>query len=270
MPLQLLTKFSPVAVLQSFVREEVLIQTVEENSGHVTSPPASEDPCSDRSQVEENGPSGQSTSLSDLTGSVQTKWTRGNVLKLIDLHVQYEPMFAKPTTKKKYVWGLIAAQLNSEDFEVTAEKAEQKWENITKTFRDTVDHNNRSGNAPKQCPYFDELQQAYGYRPNVKPVFIGSAGSSNVRPTSPSSSEVSVKEDTETSSEEGGSNKRLKKVKRQSRNDIVIDFLREMKGDMAREQECLLQALNKQHDDRMQNEKKKLELIHELVKAMKK
>jgi hypothetical protein len=176
-------------------------------------------------------------------------------------------MFSKPSTKKKFVWGLIAAQLNSEEFDVTAEKAEQKWKNLTKTFRDTVDHNNRSGNAPKQCPFFDELQQAYGYRPNVKPVFTGSAGSRNA--CASSSSSDGVKEDVDSSSEEGG-NKRLKRVKRQSKSDVVIDFLREMKADMAKDQECLIETLNKQHEDRMENEKKKLDLIHELVLAIKK
>lgn len=86
---------------------------------------------------------------------VQTKWPREKVLKLISLHVKYEEMLLKPSTKK-----------------VSGDKADQKWKNLTKTFRDTVDLNKKSGNEPKKCPYYDKLQEAYGYRPNVTPAWL--------------------------------------------------------------------------------------------------
>lgn len=102
----------------------------------------------------------------------QSRW-----LLHIDLYRRYGEMFAKPSTKKKHVWGLIAADLSSETFALTGKKTEQKWKNLTKTYRDTVDYNSKSGNEPKKCPFFNELQDVYGFRPNIKPIFPSMMGS---------------------------------------------------------------------------------------------
>ncbi|XP_053394053.1 uncharacterized protein LOC123539896 [Mercenaria mercenaria] len=243
------------------------LETVKQNTGQSICQPNVQDPCLVNLQ-ECDGAICQSSSSSD--GTVQTKWPKEKVLKLIDLHAQYEQMFSKPSIKKKHVWALIAAKLCSDTFNVTIEKAEQKWKNLTKNFRDTIDHNNKSGSAPKHCPYFEELQEVYGYRPNVKPVFTGTAGCSESFNASSNSSERSTVEDTEGSSEEGNNIKKAKKMKRQNKTDVIVEFLKEMKTDMVREQEMLLETLNRQHEARMKNEDKKLELIAQLVKAVKK
>ena len=38
-------------------------------------------------------------------------------------------------------------------------QVETKWKNITKRYRDIVDHNRISGNERNSCPYFDELDE---------------------------------------------------------------------------------------------------------------
>lgn len=49
-------------------------------------------------------------------------------------------------------------------------QCEQKWKNITKAYRDTVDQNRKSGNGKnKACAYFRKLEEYLGYRPNVTP-----------------------------------------------------------------------------------------------------
>ncbi|WAR20622.1 hypothetical protein MAR_002460, partial [Mya arenaria] len=160
-----------LTALVLFCREEIQVETVEENRGPFSSQPNTEDPSSDSSQVLNSDQANGKHSSNQMD--------KENVLKLIDLHSQHEQMFNKPSMKKKHVWSIIAAKLRDKTFEITPEKVEQKWKNMTKTFRDTVDHNNKSGNAPKQCPYFEELQEAYGYRPNVKPEFTCAAGCSD-------------------------------------------------------------------------------------------
>lgn len=41
--------------------------------------------------------------------------------------------------------------------------------NLTKVV---LVHNSKSGNERKQCPFYNELEKCYGYKPNVKPVFM--------------------------------------------------------------------------------------------------
>lgn len=33
-------------------------------------------------------------------------------------------------------------------------------------------HNSKSGSGRKQCPFYNELEKCYGYKPNVKLVFM--------------------------------------------------------------------------------------------------
>lgn len=41
-------------------------------------------------------------------------------------------------------------------------------------------HNSKSGNERKQCPFYNELEKCYGYKPNVKPVFMLGSNPGNV------------------------------------------------------------------------------------------
>ena len=45
-----------------------------------------------------------------------------------------------------------------------------KWNKIiSKKFRDTKDHNNKSGSDRKTCPFYEQLQELLGDRPKVVP-----------------------------------------------------------------------------------------------------
>lgn len=41
-------------------------------------------------------------------------------------------------------------------------------------------HNSKSGNERKQCPCYNELEKCYGYKPNVKLVFMLGSNADNV------------------------------------------------------------------------------------------
>ncbi|PJE78140.1 hypothetical protein CI610_02925 [invertebrate metagenome] len=116
-----------------------------------------------------------------------SKWCKGAVTSLIELYRKEEAKFNKPSTKKKMVWQIIARQVNERGFNFSASQCEQKWKNLTKAYRDCIDHNKRSGNDRKECPYFKDLEECYGYKPNVRPVFtLGTASTStgNDKPAS--------------------------------------------------------------------------------------
>jgi hypothetical protein len=69
---------------------------------------------------------------------------------------------------KKDVWQKTSNEMELQSFQFSWQQCEQKWKNLTKTYRDTIDHNRMSGNDRKECAYFKELQDCYGYRPNVQ------------------------------------------------------------------------------------------------------
>ncbi|XP_060577273.1 uncharacterized protein LOC132734530 [Ruditapes philippinarum] len=155
----------------------------------------------------------------------------------------------------KTIWLIIGSDINKEtklNGTYSATQCEQKWKNITKVYRDTVDHNMKSGNERKECPYFHELQDFYGYRPNVTPLYV----SSSIK--SPQTQSSSVETEDEKDVEKQTSKK--PKVKH-NRKDAVVEMLQAMRDDMKQEQKQLMEVLTKQHEDRMANEKGKLELF---------
>ncbi|KAH3782960.1 hypothetical protein DPMN_160885 [Dreissena polymorpha] len=119
-----------------------------------------------------------------------------------------------------------------------------------------MDHNSKSGNERKECPFFQELQKTYGY--------IGSSVASF--------KESSVETEDDSSSQTDGlhtpnsSSKRMKK----NRKDAVIEMLNEMREDMKEENKQLMEVLAKQHEDRMANGKNKLDRFEKFVNAFSK
>jgi hypothetical protein len=108
------------------------------------------------------------------TSQTSKIWKVAEVRKIIDLHAVNEEKFTKQGCKKNIIWQSIAVEINKMGNSFTSLQCEQKWKNLTKAFRDTVDHNSKSGNEKKECPYFKELEESYGFRANVKPSYTQS------------------------------------------------------------------------------------------------
>ncbi|XP_060581397.1 uncharacterized protein LOC132737996 [Ruditapes philippinarum] len=112
----------------------------------------------------------QIVSQNELLQSPSFQWTRPAVLRLIALYKENEAKFQKPAIKKKTVWQEIANKITEHLLPVTWQQCEQKWKNMTKAYRDTIDNNRKSGADRKECPFFKEIGEIYGYRPNVTPL----------------------------------------------------------------------------------------------------
>lgn len=122
----------------------------------------------------------------------------------------------------------------------------------------------------KNVIFFSELQEAYGYRPNVKPSFLMSsatnndANSSNESACGSTSSTDIATEPAMSKSSHSGKPKKVSKAKRRS-SDEIVDLLRDIHSDIQQDQKDILEHLNKQHQERMQNEEKKLNLMSKLI-----
>ncbi|CAH3121873.1 unnamed protein product [Porites lobata] len=82
-------------------------------------------------------------------------WSREETLLLISLYEEKKEMFQNVNYKKKQVWEVIAAIMQAESVE--------------------SDHNSQTGNERRECPFYKELSEVYGYRPNVRPYATASS-----------------------------------------------------------------------------------------------
>ncbi|XP_061183308.1 uncharacterized protein LOC133202924 [Saccostrea echinata] len=163
--------------------------------------------------------------------------------------------FTKPSMKKKEVWKIICSEMHNRGFSFTVNQCEQKWKNLTKAYRDCVDHNSKSGNERKECPFYKELEDCYGYKPNVKPVFT-----LGTRKEDETDNEESKAESTSSDCDVTPKRKKSKQA-----SEIV-----EILDDMRKEHKEMMKTLKEQHQKKMENEEKKLEIMAQLVEAMKK
>lgn len=86
-------------------------------------------------------------------------WSPEAVKKLVDLYMEHASYFLNPDIKKKNVWGLITRMLSENGFNYTVKQAEQKWRNIKRQYRKTLDR--RSEGKKVHCPHFNELEKIF-------------------------------------------------------------------------------------------------------------
>ena len=86
-------------------------------------------------------------------------WSGEAVKKLIDLYTEHVGYFTNPDIKKKNVWGLITRMLSDSGFNYTVKQAEQKWRNIKRQYRKTIER--RSEGKKVHCPFFNELDKIF-------------------------------------------------------------------------------------------------------------
>ena len=203
-------------------------------------------------------------------------WNREDTLLLISQYREHEKLFRDVNCKKKSVWELITASMVAENpnFSARPEQVEGKWKSLTLAFRKCCDHNSISGNDRKECPFYREIAEFYGYRPNVRPYATSSSSgkADYVRPQTDESQEEKLKETEEedrnedevtvpvwkrpaTSQGSQGSSqkkKRLSKKERgvKSRNEY-LQWLQEYKEEKKNEEEKKMEKFEAFHNEKM-------------------
>ena len=91
-------------------------------------------------------------------------WSREANLQLISLYKEMKELFQNVNYKKKQVWEMIAVRMQSEKSGSSprAEQCEGKWKALTLSFRKCEDHNSKTGNDRRECPFYKELSEVYG------------------------------------------------------------------------------------------------------------
>lgn len=75
----------------------------------------------------------------------------------------------------KTLWNHVERMLREAGVEATAEQCVNKFKDLKRVWRSCIDHNAKTGNEPKTCPFFNELNEVYGMKPSTRPSFTFSS-----------------------------------------------------------------------------------------------
>ncbi|XP_059663563.1 trihelix transcription factor GTL1 [Cornus florida] len=87
------------------------------------------------------------------------RWPKSEVQALITVRTALEHKFLK--APKGSVWEDVAVELCKMGYSRTAKKCKEKWENINKYYRKTMESGKKRLDYGKTCPYFNELDVLY-------------------------------------------------------------------------------------------------------------
>lgn len=238
------------------------LSSIEQVADNTPTPERSKDKQTECKKTEEKSNDDAPQHISNPTTPTSTKqWSKDAVLKLIELHTENDHLFSKVGYKKKSIWEKISASMKGFGYNFTGLQCEQKWKNITKNYRDTIDHNSKSGNDKKECPFFKELNEVYGFRPNVTPVYLLDNNNNNEENSDNGDGDSTVIETPLCKRKISPVIVSPNNEPKKKGNNEVLDFLKEMRDD----QEKLFHELQSQHNDRMRKEDRKLDLMEKLI-----
>lgn len=103
-------------------------------------------------------------------------WKDDNEVRCL-IHLWQDHQNHFKTMKSRDVWSLISKDViktNPEWKQKTYIQCENKWKDIKRKYMETKDHNNKSGNDPKTCKFYEDLEEVLGEKPCVKPVSLAS------------------------------------------------------------------------------------------------
>lgn len=139
---------------------------------------------------------------------------------------------------------MIAQDIKKTGLIVTATQTENKWKNIRKAYMAVKDHNSKSGNAPKTCKFYDELDEIFSKSPSVTPVALASSRrkrSASTTVGNDCSSDDETSEEMEADRHSNKTEKKSKKAKKSKLNRELETWSKTLRADaetreLAREQ----------------------------------
>uniref|UniRef100_A0A5B6YKT3 Putative trihelix transcription factor GT-2 n=1 Tax=Davidia involucrata TaxID=16924 RepID=A0A5B6YKT3_DAVIN len=87
------------------------------------------------------------------------RWPKSEVQALITIRTALDHKFLKGP--KGSVWEEVAVGLSNMGYSRTAKKCKEKWENINKYYKRTMENGKKRLDNAKTCPYFHELDILY-------------------------------------------------------------------------------------------------------------
>lgn len=98
------------------------------------------------------------------------KWSPESTRYLLGLYKENMSKFESPFSKKKSVWKQVSESMEKEGFLFDPTKCERKVLNLKANFKKVKVYNAKSGNEPKSCPFFEELNEIFQKDPSITPL----------------------------------------------------------------------------------------------------
>lgn len=125
-------------------------------------------------------PSSQADNLEPESVSSDTlgklKWNHDAVLSLISLYKSHLNDFNSTKEKNDKIWSRLSCEMIANGFNYTAQQYKFKFKYIKSKYMQKRDNakGTSTGEAPVKCPYFDEMDDIFGQKPNVVPPNLAS------------------------------------------------------------------------------------------------
>ncbi|XP_071576950.1 uncharacterized protein [Temnothorax nylanderi] len=102
-------------------------------------------------------------------------WTKNETLLLLSLYKEYEEALSRGKLTYRKVFNNIGKSMNSKGYGVTAAQCSSKIDTLKRVYKSVKDHNAQSGNSPKTCDFYEQLDDLFCNKPWINP--ISTAGS---------------------------------------------------------------------------------------------
>lgn len=99
------------------------------------------------------------------------RWDDKRVKLLISCYGDHKHLFGKGKATKREIFSRIAYSFNRQsELMVTGDQCMRKWTKLENKFKETEDHNNKTGNDKRKIKFYDKLSECIGSDPKVTPV----------------------------------------------------------------------------------------------------
>lgn len=136
----------------------------------------------DKGEVVTNGavPQDKGEGVEVIASSTEFVWSVDWAKALLSAYQDHKPKFANVSYKKKTVWNLIRSNMiaslpHCKELP-TLSQVQTKWNTMVSAYKRVCDHNAKSGNNRRTCPFYNEIDAIMSGKANVSPVAISSPG----------------------------------------------------------------------------------------------
>lgn len=162
-------------------------------------------------------------------------WTKSETLCLIEAY-ENNVIFESNTTKNRLGWIQISNDLKKKQIEYTSEQCQEKFKYLLSCYKKKLDNKHNTGSALYEFEFFNELNELFGKKPNIKPKYL--ASSSRIY-TGPKENESTIDEEIKISAKRCHSPKLSSNLKKK----LLMKLL--YKRDMKKGWPCLLLHLKR-------------------------
>ncbi|XP_060083848.1 uncharacterized protein LOC132563106 [Ylistrum balloti] len=192
-------------------------------------------------------------------------WNKSQTLLLISEYQRHEAKVTSGLLRKKMLWQKIETVFKEHGYSFTADQISGRWKTITRAFKNTKDHNKKSGNDKKHYEFEDALNDVLGDCPTVNPVTISSVKKRKL----PDVDSESTEGEDDCSCSKSDSNESSKQKSKKTNSSEIINLLKQHSEQQREFQSEYRQMQAKESERRQKEHSERLLVLNSLIDAIK-